>query len=168
MPNTNDVMKYESILPADFDGVFRFSNPSTEDFIGRWGSKEYLFPAETTTPIVIPEHSPLEIQNIRKKFAKDLAEREFYKSKNYKVLAGQEGKPGNRTFNSIHQAATYTLDDLAPYIQQCLKPLTAGQLRVKEVIKRPLEDDLTRNADGALNSEAIDSKTSLRAKALNA
>lgn len=161
-------MRYENILPPDFDGVFRFSNPSEEDFLGTWNSKEYLFPAQTTTPMVIPEHSPLEIQHIRKKFAKDLAEREFYKSKSYKVMQGQEGKSGNRTLNSIHQAATYSLTDLEPYIQACLKPLTASTMTVKPVIKTALEDTLSRNESGELNTEVVDRKTSLRQKALSA
>ncbi len=125
MQEDKSIMRYESVLPEDFDGVFRFSNPSDEDFVGIWGGKEYLFPAGTTVPLVIVEHSPIEIQHIRKKLAKDLAEREFYKSKGYNMLRDQEGKPGNRVFNSIHQAATYTIKDLEPYIQQCLLPLPA-------------------------------------------
>ena len=167
MPNEKSVLKYETILPPDFDGTFRFSNPSKEDFVGIWGGKQHLFPAESTVPILMPEHSPLEIQNIRKKFAKDLAEREFYKSKAYKNLQGQEGKPGARTMNSIHQAAAYTISDLEPYIQQCLKPLPAAALTVKPVDKQPLENHLSRNDDGDLNTEAIDRKTSLVQKALN-
>ncbi len=163
-----NIMGFEPVLPPDFDGVFRFSNPFDEDFIGVWNKKEYLFPAGTMTPMIIPEHSPLEIQHIRKKFAKDLAEQEFYKSKGYKTLRGQEGKPGNRNLNSIHQAAAYTLDDLVPYIQMCLKPLKQGQILSKPLKTTPMEDKLTRNDDGQLNSEAIDSKTSLKQKALNA
>lgn len=168
MNKEKGIMGFEPVLPSDFDGVFRFTNPSSEDFIGVWGKKEYLFPAESTTPMVIPEHSPLEIQHIRKKFAKDLAEREWFKSKGYKVLAGQEGKPGNRSLNSIHQAGQYTIDDLAPFIQQCLQPLKAAQITAKPMNIPRLEDKLTRNEEGNLNSEAIDQKTSLRAKALNA
>lgn len=159
-------MDYESVLPADFDGVFRFSNPSKEDFIGIWGSKEYLFPAGTTTPLVIAEHSPIEIQHIRKKFAKDLAEREFYKSKGYKGLKDQEGKPGDRRFNSIHQAATYTLKDLEPYIQMCLKPLPVSKLMTKPVERVTTEEKIHRKEDGSFNTEAIDKRTSLRKKAL--
>lgn len=161
-------MRFEPTLPADFDGIFRFSNPSDEEFIGQWNKREYLFPAQSTTPMIIPEHSPLEIQHIRKKFARDLAEREWYKSKGYKVLRDQEGKPGNRTFNSIHQAAAYTITDLEPYIQQCLKPLKAAQILARPMEVTPVEDKLKRNDDGSLMTEAIDQKTSLRQKALNA
>jgi len=168
MQNDKSVMKYESVLPPDFDGVFRFSNPSDEDFIGIWGNKEYLFPAGTTVPLIITEHTPVEIQNIRKKFAKDLAEREFYKSKSYRDLQGQEGKSGNRNFNSIHQAGAYTLSDLEPYIQKCLKPLPASELLTKPANKvKPVEDSIHKNDNGTFTTEAIDSKTSLRNKALN-
>ena len=166
MSKDKSVMDYEPVLPEDFDGVFRFSNPSDEDFIGLWSSKEYHFPAGTTTPIIIHEHSPLEIQHIRKKFAKDLAEREFYKSKGYKGMADQEGKSGNRAFSSIHQAATYTLKDLEPYIQSCLKPLPASKLVTKAVIKEPLEDKIHRKEDGSFSTEAVDKNKSLRQKAL--
>jgi hypothetical protein len=168
MQEDKSVMRYESVLPPDFDGTFKFTNPSDEDFIGVWGSKEYLFPSETTSPMIMTEYSPLEIQHIRKKFAKDLAEREFYKSKSYKMMSGQEGKPGNRTMNSIHQAATYTLTDLEPYIKACLKPLKGGVVTVKAVEGFKIEDKLSRNEEGELNSEAISAKSSLRKKALEA
>lgn len=161
-----NIMTPENILPEDFDGVFRFSNPSDEDFIGVWGGQEYLFPAGKTVPMRMLNNSPLEIQYIRKKFAKDLAEREFYKSTEYKGLADQEGKPGNRTFSGIHQAATYTLGDLEPYIQQCLKPLEEARLTSQPAVVTPIEEKLSRNDDGEFNTEAIDGKTSLKAKAL--
>lgn len=164
--NDNNIMSYEPVLPVDFDGVFRFSNPSDEDFVGIWNSKQYHFPANSTVPIMMAEHSPVEIQHIRKKFAKDLAEREFYKSKAYRGLADQEGKPGNRTFSGIHQAATYTLKDLEPYIQMCLKPLPEQKLSVKPVETVPLEDKIHRKDDGSYTTEAIDKRTSLRKKAL--
>ena len=166
MKEDKSVMRYESVLPTDFDGTFRFTNPSDEDFEGIWNSKSYLFPAESTSPMVIPEHSPLEVQHIRKKFAKDLAEREWFKSKGYKILSGQEGKPGNRTMNSIHQAAVYNISDLEPYIQLCLKPLKGGKVTVKPIEGSKIEDKLTRNDEGELNTEAISNKTSLRKKAL--
>lgn len=167
MSEENNIMSYESVLPPDFDGVFRFSNPSNEDFIGVWDSKEYLFPAGTTTPLVMTGHSPLEVQHIRKKFAKDLAEREFYKSKGYKAMAKQEGTPGNRTFSGIHQAPTYTLKELEPYIKECLKPLPASKLTSKPAQREKVEDKLHKKDDGSYATEAIDSKTSLRQKALN-
>jgi len=163
----NDVMKYENVLPEDFNGVFNFTNWSDEDFAGKWGNKEYLYLANSTSPMVIPEHSPLEIQQIRKKFAKDLAEREFFKSAEYKRLQGQERNNDNSPrLNSIHQAGTYNMNDLTPFIQRCLEPLPITQAKVTVVDNEKLEDKLSRNDEGELNSEAIDKKASLRDKAL--
>lgn len=174
--NSDNIMKFESMLPEDFDGVFRFTNPSKEDFIGKWGGKEYLFPAESTVPMIIAEHSPLEIQHIRKKFAKDLAEREFYKSREYAALKKQEGPFGNPTFNSIKQAAAYTESDLVPYIQKCLIPLAPAQ-----ILSRPaepvvdVESKLKKADDGTPVTEVVaggqnwqQSKASLKQRALNA
>jgi hypothetical protein len=155
MQKDNSIMRFESVLPSDFDGVFRFSNPSDEDFIGVWGSKEYLFPAGTTVPIVMSEHSPIEIQHIRKKFAKDLAEREWFKSKGYKSLQKQEGTMGNRNLSSIHQAAQYTITDLEPYILKCLEPLPTSELLSRPVGRPALEDVIHRKDDGSFNTEVI-------------
>jgi len=163
----DNIMKYETVLPENFNGVFHFTNWTDEDFVGKWGSKDYNFPANSTSPMVLPEHSPLEIQNIRKKFAKDLAEREFFKNQSYTKLQGQERTPnGEARLNSIHQAGTYSIDTLAPFIQKCLEPLQIVRATVTVTEKVPLEDTLTRNDDGELNTEAIDRKTSLKSKAL--
>ena len=159
-------MEYEAVLPEDFDGVFRFSNFSDEDFIGVWNKKEYLFPALSTVPMVMTEQSPIEIQHIRKHFAKKLAEREFFKGPDYKDKQGQEGTSGNRTMSGIHQASTYTMDELAPLIQKCLLPLKDAKLTSKPVVTHSVEEKLSRDDDGNLNTEAIDSKASLKSKAL--
>ncbi len=163
---TEDIMKYETVLPEDFNGVFMFTNPTEEDFIGKWGGKEYRYPAQTTSPMIIPEHSPLEIQNIRKKFARDLGEQQFYKSDKYKLMVKQEkNDDGTPRLNSIHMAATYTMSDLTSFIQQCLKPLPVAKAIVTEMEKDRLEDKLSKNDDGELNTVAIDKKTSLKEKA---
>jgi hypothetical protein len=162
-----DIMKYQSVLPKDFDGTFRFTNWTEHDFIGKWGSKEYRFPARTTSPILILDQTPLEIQQIRKKFAKDLAEQEFFRSQQYAKLMNQErNTDGSVRLNSIHQAGTYSMDDLKPFIQKCLEPLPAAVAFVTEVEKTPLEEVLSKNDAGEINTTAIDSKTSLKKKAL--
>ena len=160
-----DVMAYQSVLPEEFDGTFKFTNPSDEDFKGVWGGQEYLFPAKKTVPMIIAEYSPLEIQHIRKKFAKDLAEREFYKSQEYKVKKDQEGTPGNRTMSGIHQATAYTLDELTPYIQACLQPMELSRLTSRPVEKVSIESKLHKDDDGNPISSVIDQKTSLIEKA---
>ncbi len=168
MNQDQTIMSYESVLPPDFNGTFPCTNYSKEDFVGLWGGKEYLFPAESTVNLVIVEHSPLEVQHIRKKLGYDLAVREWFKSKGYKALADQEGKPGNRTFSGIHQAATYTTKDLEPFIKRFLEPMPVSQLVAKAAPKLQTEDLIHRKDDGSLNTEPVDKNTSLRKKALEA
>ncbi len=151
----DNIMKYESVLPENFNGVFHFTNWSEEEFVGKWGGKEYHYAASTTSPMIIPEHSPLEIQNIRKKFAKDLAEREFFKSKNYGILQGQEGTPGNRTMSGIQQAGTYSMADLTPFIQKALEDLPVAPARVAIANRPKLEEILTKDEEGNLNTGAV-------------
>lgn len=167
MNKTKDILAYENVLPESFDGIFRFTNWSDEDFIGKWGKKEYIFPAGTTSPIIMTEHTPLEIQQIRKKFAKDLAEREFFKGKDYARLMKQEkNDDGSPRLNSIQSAGTWSIEALTPLIQKCLIPLPVAKAEIKESIVQPLEDKLSKGDDGAPNTIAIDKKTSLRKKAL--
>lgn len=162
-----DIMQVEHILPEDFDGVFKFTNWTDEDFSGKWGNKEYIFKAKTTSPMFIPDQTPIEIQQIRKKFAKDLAEREFFKSQEYNRFMSHERNPdGTPRLNSIHGAIAYSIETLAPYIQKCLEPLPVEKAIVKEASHEKLEDKLSRNEDGELNTEAIDRKTSLKEKAI--
>lgn len=168
MQDDKGIMKYESVLPADFNGVFLFTNWSDEDFVGIWGGEAYKFPALKTSPMIMTKFSPLEVQHIRKKFARDLSEREFFKSNAYKVHSDQEGKPGNRTMNSFQHASAYTVAELTPFIQRCLEPLPIAKVEISEAPRRKLEDELSRNDEGEINTEAIDKKVSLRKKALEA
>lgn len=162
-------MQVERVLPADFDGTFRFTNWTDEAFVGVWGGKQYHYPGKTTSPIVMTDQTPLEIQQIRKKFAKDLAEREFFKGQAYNRLHAQErNNDGSPRLNSIQQAGTYSLEDLSPFIQRCLEPLTVASAKVTDAPKESIESKLSRNESGELNTEVIDKKTSLRKKALEA
>ncbi len=170
MNDENTIMKVEKVLPVDFDGTFKFTNWSDEEFVGVWGKKQYHFPAISTSPMIMAEYSPLEVQHIRKKFAKDLAEREFFKSQKYKdTYVSQEKNPdGTPRLNSIHQAGTYSLETLTPFIQKCLEPLPIVKADVTVAVTSKMEDKLSRNEEGDLNTEAIDRKTSLKKKALEA
>jgi hypothetical protein len=162
---TDNVMKMETILPEDFDGIFKFTNYSDKEFVGTWGRKQYAFPPNATSPMIIPEHSPLEVQNIRKKFAKELAEREFFKSEKYEHLRSPEGTLGNRTMSGIQTASTYNLDDLTPFIQMALRPLEMKPAKVTMKKEDPLEDKLSRDDDGDLRTKPVNEKESLMAKA---
>lgn len=161
-------MKYETTLPEDFNGIFHFTNGSETDFTGVWGNKKYLFPAMTTSPMIIPEHSPLEVQYIRKKFAKDLAEREFYTSAQYGKLLSQERNPdGSPRLNGLHSAGTYSVDQLTEYIQKCLQPLPIAKALISKTEKESIETSLSRNEEGELNTTAFGLKdnVNLRKKA---
>lgn len=162
-----EIMKFENTLPEDFDGTFRFTNWTDEDFTGTWGKKEYIFPARTTSPIIIISQTPLEIQQIRKKFAKDLAQKVFGSSDAYKRLMLQERtEQGTPTVGSFQLAGTYSNSDLAPYIQKCLIPLEVSRATVVDAPRENLEEKLSVNESGEPNTSIVDRKTSLRKKAL--
>lgn len=108
--------KEEFILPEDFDGVFRLSNPSEEDFIGVWNKVQYKFPAGKRTPVIIPNESLEAVQHITKKFARELAEREFHKSARFKQMENQT-PPGSGLV-----PAPYSEIELKEYADKCLLP----------------------------------------------
>jgi hypothetical protein len=111
----------------NFDGVFKFTNASKEDFSVMWNSKEYTFPAESTCPLIIPGETLENIQNIRKRFALKYAQRELAKSPEGIKLA----KEGAKHFSP----ATYNESILEKYIETCLNPLPIAQATVKEIKK---------------------------------
>jgi len=115
-----------NILPDDFDGVFRFTNFSEDDFTARWGGIEYKFPALKTSPMIIRGATPEEVQHIRKKFASELALREFYRTPKFAGLDSVQ--PGGTP-------ALYTDSDLAPFIQKCLEPLPLAAAAMKPLPK---------------------------------
>ncbi len=145
-------VKRENILPADFDGVFRFTNFTKEDFTARWGGIEYTFPAQKTTPMVIPGATPEEVQYIRKKFAKELALREFYDTKKFKTM--NNVPPGGTP-------ALYTDSDLAPFIQRCLEPLPIAQATMKAVPRIADDTNFRKDEEGNNVTQILDKKKSL-------
>lgn len=160
-----------TVLPKGADMRFPFTNRTEEVFVGQWGKKGYSFPAMTTTPMLgmIHDATPLELQGIRKKFAKDLAEQMYFTSKEARKWEAQEKNPdGTPRFNSIQMGHGYTEKDLEPYIQMCLEPMPLGEVIVQDVVTTPLEDTLHRDEEGNLVTEAISKSTSLRKKAKEA
>ena len=109
----------------EFDGVFRFTNATDEDFKVLWNNKEYTYPAKGTYPMIIANETLENIQEIRKKFAYKLAIREFYKSEEYVKMS----KMGNGIPPTFDEAK------LQPWINQCLVPLPRGKADVKELPK---------------------------------
>lgn len=108
-------------MENDFDGVFRFTNNSDEDFTVLWNNREYTFPAKTRSPLIIPNETMENIQSIRKKFAYKWAEKEWFKSDRYKELSAMEHYRGGRDDK-----------ELEPLIQMCLDPLPISQAKVEE------------------------------------
>lgn len=141
-------MNNDNILPEGFDGVFRFTNRSDEDFFARWNSIEYKFLAGTMSPMIISGESPENVQQIRKKFAHELAEREFYKSQKFQYMNSPErgDKP-----------ALYTEADLAPFIQQCLEPLPVVQASAR-IVKEVNERVFKKDEDGNPVTKVLKSK----------
>lgn len=122
----NEVEEY----PEDFDGVFRFTNATDEDFITLWNNKEYTYPAGTTVPMIISGESLENIQQIRKYFAKRLAEREYFKSKGFtKIKNGTANPNGGGTLIP----SMYNEEVLQPFIDDCLKPLPVGRAIVSKI-----------------------------------
>lgn len=141
-----------SVLPADFDGVFRFTNFTEVEFKAKWGNVEYTFPKTSTSPLIIPMATPEEVQYIRKKFAKELAIREFYETQ--KFIQMNKPTPGGTP-------PLYTDSDLAPFIQRCLEPLPTGVAIAKKSPKILNEDNLRKNEKGKPVSKILDKDESL-------
>lgn len=137
------------------DGVFYFTNPAlakfkdkngdeSTDFRTLWNNKEYLFKGKTTSPLIIPNTTPEEVQHIRKQFAKNYATAWFFTTKRYKDLVKKGG----------YVPATYDEDtEYKAVIQACLTPLPKSQAEVRDMPKLVKDGDfkgskaITKNTD---------------------
>ena len=142
-------------LPEDFDGTFRFTNCRDTEFKARWNSKEYTFPPLKTVPMIIDNATPLEVQSIRKKFAREWAIEEWYKTPMF--IGMNAHVPGGTP-------ALYTESDLAPFIQKCLEPLPIARAKV-EVVKKDEDSKFTKDAKGRPRTRPLDPNESLIAQA---
>ena len=138
-------IKPENVLPENFDGTFKFTNSTDSEFKAKWNSVEYTFPPMKTVPMIIANATPLEVQNIRKQFAKKLAEREWQKTSKFIGMEAQ-GKLG--------VPALYTDADLIPFIQRCLDPLPISRATI-EVVKNDIESKLTTDAKGRKRTRVL-------------
>jgi len=141
----------DKVLPVDFDGVFRFTNFTDEEFKAKWGGIEYTFPPQRTTPMVIPGATPEEVQHIRKKFAKELAIFQFYKTP--KFVAMNNINPGG-------VPALYTDSDLVPFITRCLEPLPIAKATMK-VMPKADDTHFRKDEEGNNVTQVLDKKKSL-------
>lgn len=123
-------MNQDIKLPENFDGVFKFTNFSDEDFSTLWNSIEYTFPKESTVPMIISGESPENVQAIRRKFAHRLAEREFFKSDRYNSLNELTKKNGIPPSVDMEKEPFYI-----ECVQKCLEPLQIGKITLKKASK---------------------------------
>jgi len=152
----------ENVLPKDFDGTFRFTNYTDREFKARWNSVEYTFPPMKTTPMIIADATPLEVQNIRKKFAKELATQEWFKTPKFEGMnTSHLDKTGQPTGG---MPALYTDKDIAPFVQRCLEPLPLAQAKI-EVIKTDDSSKFTKDNKGRPRTRVLQDGESLMAQA---
>ncbi len=148
----NDV---KSVLPSDFDGVFRFTNYTNEDFVAKWNNIAYTFPASKTSPMIIPNATPEEVQSIRKKFAKELAVKVWYGTAKFKSM--NDVPPGGTP-------ALYTDSDIAPFVQRCLEPLPIAQA-VATPLPKDSADNYRKNSKGRPITRVLEEGESLTQQA---
>lgn len=124
----------DKLLPDNFDGVIRFTNWSDEEFTAKWGGVEYKFQPKTTSPILIPSESAANIINISKKFALELARREYLKSP--AIQDKEKRNADKRDVLNTRAALTYSEKELEPLISKALLPLPEAKATVTELPKK--------------------------------
>jgi len=137
----------EETLNPNFEGIFYFTNPTSKDYTHLWNNKEYTFPAMKTVPLIIPTETLEATQEIRKRFAYDLALADFYGGQEYKRLV----KIGNATPSGT--PVMFNDKVLEPMIELCLKPLEKSVAKVKAVKEKELnlKGSKTVKANESLN-----------------
>ena len=160
-------MERVKMLPENFDGLVRFTNWSDEDFTAKYNSKEYLIPKDSTVVIspLMPEFSPLILLNICKKFALDLATREFGKTQWYKdQLKRERNVDGSPRGYGMSGASTYSIDDpkFAELIERGLYIYKTAKATISESQRPKLEERLSKDNKGRLNSKAVEQGAGLQ------
>ena len=112
-------------VSEDFSGVFYFTNPTNKERKYLWNNKEYVFPPESTVPLIIPTETLENIQEIRKRFALRMAEERFYEGEEYQRLVALGNKSGGIP-------PTFDPKVLEPMIEECLKPLPIKRAKVQK------------------------------------
>lgn len=112
-----------------------FTNPMKREWKHLWNNKEYIFPPESTVPLIIPTETLENIQEIRKRFAKDLALDRVYEG---------EVTPSGFDYNKAKEMGrgmppTFDEKILEPFIQECLKPMPVKRMNVQK--GKEMDDD---------------------------
>lgn len=132
-------------INEEFSGVFYFTNRTKKERVRLWNNKEYHFPAESTVPLIIPTETLENIQEIRKRFAKDLALERVYEGEvtpsGYDYLKAKEMGGG--------LPPTFDEKILEPFIQECLEPLPIKRASIKQA--KNVDDESNYKATKALD-----------------
>lgn len=115
-------------INEEFNGVFMFTNPTKQERKYLWNNKEYVFPAESTVPLIIPTETLENIQEIRKRFAFRMAEERLYEG---------EITPGGYDYMKMKEMGrgmppTFDQKILEPWIHECLKPLAISRAKIQK------------------------------------
>lgn len=117
----------------EFSGVYMFSNPTDKERKYLWNNKEYIFPAESTVPLIIPTETLENIQEIRKRFAFRMAEERLFEGEPVK---NREGKVVFEYLKAMEMGRglppTFDQKILEPMIEECLKPLPIKRAVIQE------------------------------------
>ena len=132
-------------INEDFSGVFMFTNPTKKERKYLWNNKEYVFPAESTVPLIIPSETLQNIQEIRKRFAYRMAEERLYEGEI------TEGGYNYKKAKEMGGGMPPTFDDkiLEPWIHECLKPLPVKRAVIKQGKK--IDDESNYKATKAMS-----------------
>ena len=146
-------------LPENFNGVFYFTNPTDTEFVSYWNSVKYTFPAGKTVPLIIPDETPLGVQEIRKKFARELATEMFYNTDKYKLREGSAPPASGKS------PAIFTEADLKPYVQMCIEPLPLSQATSEKVVLDQTEKKMRVDDNGKRRTRVLKDGESLTGSA---
>lgn len=132
----------------EFTGVFMFTNPTKKDRKYLWNNKEYIFPAESTVPLIISTETLENIQEIRKRFAFRMAEERLYEGE---ITGG--GYDYNKT-KEMGRGMPPTFDPklLEPWIHECLKPLAIKRATIQK--GKEIDNDKQYKATKAVGENA--------------
>ncbi len=138
---------------TEFSGVFMFTNPTKTERKYLWNNREYVFPAESSVPLIIPTETLENIQEIRKRFAFRMATERLYEGE--KVF-GRDGKTvvfDYKKAKEMGNGLPPTFDDriLEPMIEECLKPLPIKRADIKQGKK--LDDERQYKATKAMGEK---------------
>ena len=132
-------------INEDFSGVFYFTNPTTIERKYLWNNKEYVFPPESTVPLIIPSETLENIQEIRKRFAYRMAEERFYEGDKYKEMVAVGNKSAGGT------PPTFNPSILEPMIEECLKPLPIKRAKIQAA--KDVDDDSNYKVSKAMDRD---------------